>query len=410
MSLGNPAVVAETTPAPALVNAPGRTLAVCHVASGDLWAGAEVQLAMLLRALKRNGNVRLLAILFNEGRLAEEARACGAEVHVLPESRMGFFRLAREVARLLRGRGVAVLHTHGYKGHILAALVAGSCGIRWVVRTQHGAPEPFDGWRRFKHAAVLWLDRVALRFSADRVIAVSGDLHGRLARLVGGKHLVTIHNGLELDAVGSALTPTEAKRRLGMAADALVVGTAGRLVPVKRLDIFLDAAARIAAERPQARFVIAGEGRELPQLREQAARLGLGEQVLFLGHRDDIHDVLRAMDVFVLCSDHEGLPMVLLEALYLGVPVAARPVGGIAEVTEDGRSAVWVRSAAPEALAETCLQLLADPELRARIAEAGRRRVAERFSADATAARTVALYGSLCNPGIREARPGGENS
>ena len=166
----------------------------------------------------------------------------------------------------------------------------------------------------------------------------------------------------------------------------------GAADPIKRLDIFLNATKQIGNALPNTRFVIAGDGTEASRLRDLAANLGLSERVLFLGYRDDIYDVIRAMDIFVFCSDHEGLPMALLEALYLGVPVVARPVGGIAEVIQDGVNGIWVESSGPSYLAEACLQLLHDDARRSFLARAGAQQVAERFTANSAADRLVALY------------------
>ena len=120
---------------------------------------------------------------------------------------------------------------------------------------------------------------------------------------------------------------------------------------------------------------------------------------MFLGHRDDIYDVLRALEVFVLCSDHEGLPMVLLEALHLGVPAVGRRVGGLPEVIQDGVNGILLSSDEPAELAEACLRLLEDEGLRHRLAVAAPRVVAEKFSAESNAAQVAALYEEVC--GVR---------
>ena len=114
----------------------------------------------------------------------------------------------------------------------------------------------------------------------------------------------------------------------------------------------------------------------------------------FSGHREDIYDVIRALDIFVFCSDHEGLPMALLETLYLGVPVVARPVGGIAEVIQDGVNGVCVGSSDPNEFASACLSLLRDDSRRTALARAGAALVAEKFTARHTAEQTAALYRS----------------
>ncbi len=397
MSPGNPVVELESPAAPKKEERPpGGGIAVCHIASGDLWAGAEVQVATLLRYLVRSGDFRLSAIFLNNGRLAEEARSCGVEVLVIPESQHSFWGILNRAADFLRGRQIQVLHSHRYKENLLAAFLASRFGVPALVRTEHGAREPVRSWKRLRHSLVHWLDRTVAQHCTERVIAVSEELRQRLVRQFGEERVTLIHNGIDEERVFSPLSVTEAKQRLGLPAGCPVVGTAGRLERIKRLDIFLEAAKQIAAQEPQARFVIAGDGGEAQRLHELAAKLDLRDHVLFLGHRQDVYDVLRAMDVFVLCSDHEGLPMVLLEAMTLGVPVVARPVGGISEVVEDERSGVWVRSDRPDDLAEGCLRVLRDAELRNRLREVGPVQIRDRFAGGRTAARVADLYLALC--------------
>jgi glycosyltransferase involved in cell wall biosynthesis len=372
-------------------------LGVCHLASGDRWAGAEVQLTALLRGLQQNPDLRLCAIFLNEGRPAEEARQMGIDLCVLDEAQQNFFQILSGAGRFLAGRNVQVLHSHRYKENLLAALLARRCHVPAHVSSQHGAPEPFKGWLGLKQGAIQALDRqVALR-ATDRIISVSNELRAHLRRSLPEGKVITIHNGIDEETVFSRLAPSEAKKRLGIAPDCSVVGTAGRLAPVKRLDIFLQAARQIVNAWPNARFVIAGDGAEASHLQELADSLQLSEQVLFLGHRDDIYDVIRAMDIFVFCSDHEGLPMALLETLYLGVPVVARPVGGIAEVIQDGISGVWVRSAEPADLASACISLLRDNSRRSSLARAGFAAVETHFTVRRMAEQTAALYYSLDN-------------
>jgi glycosyltransferase involved in cell wall biosynthesis len=374
-------------------------ISICHVASGDNWAGAEAQVASLLRALVRRGQFRLLAIVLNEGRLAEEARRAGVEVKVLPESQMGFLRVVSEATQLLRGKGIQIVHSHRYKENILAALLARRCDIPFVVRTQHGRPEPFRGLKRWKQGLLRWADQLVARYGTDRLISVSSEMSNQLSRNLGARKVVTIHNGIDLEQVRSSFNAAEAKGRLGVSRDWWLLGTAGRLEPVKRLDIFLGAAKLVAARLPNARFAIAGHGSEESKLRELARSAGLTDRVLFLGYRDDIYDVLRAFDVLILCSDHEGLPMVLLEALYLGVPVIARPVGGITEVLQDGLNGVLVDPCEPTDLAEACLRIITDEVRRDSLARAGVNFVAENFTIEHTAEKVTNLYSSLS--GIR---------
>lgn len=399
MSYGSRAAALEVEVPAGCGDRRDQRLAVCHVASGDLWAGAEAQLAALLHALARRHDLHVVVILLNEGRLAEEARRSGAEVKVIDESEHTFLEIVGEATTYIRARSIQVLHSHRYKENLLAALLARRCHVPFVVRTEHGKLEPFKGFKQFKQRALRQVDRLVGSYATDRVISVSAELQPQLARYVNPRRIKIIWNGLDTENVRSDLSALEAKRRLNIPDHCPVLGYAGRLVPIKRLDLFLAAAKEMAGRTPDARFVVVGDGGERPRLEERAQALGLEHRVLFLGHRDDIYDVLRALDVFVLCSDHEGLPMVLLEALHMGVAVVARQVGGIPEVIEDGVSGSLVPSADPLALADACVRLLEDNNLRRRLVQGGQSRVAERFSAERTAADVADLYSRCVRPG-----------
>jgi glycosyltransferase involved in cell wall biosynthesis len=350
---------------------------------------------MMLKAFQRNKDLSLSAIFLNEGRLADETRQSGIEVRVIPESKYNLFQILSRATHFLEHKNVQVLHSHRYKENLLAALLARRCRVPVHVSSRHGAPEPFTGWPHYKQGLIEILDRAVARYSTDCVVSVSEELRRYLTNYLPAAKVITIYNGIDEDQVFSRFTAPEAKMRLGIPTDCAVVGTAGRLDPIKRLDIFLNAAKQISDGLPKTRFVIAGDGTEASRLRDLAASLGLSERVLFLGHRDDIYDVIRAMDIFVFCSDHEGLPMALLETLYLGVTVVARPVGGIPEVIQDGVNGVLVDSADPSTLARACLLILADDDRRKRFAQAGRRLIAEKFAVKETSGEVARLYRSL---------------
>ena len=374
----------------------GRRLSVCHLVSGDRWAGAETQVAALLRVLAQKENLLVSAVVLNDGKLVEQARRCGIEVKVLPERQMSLLQILGEASRYLRARNTDIVHSHRYKENFLAAMLARRCRVPVVVRTQHGLPEPFVGSRRIKQALIHSLDRFLARHATDSIVSVSSEMRQQLIRWVAPERVVTIPNGIDTALVSSKLSVAEAKNRLGLPRDFWVLGSAGRLEPIKRLDIFIAAANQIASRISTIRFLIVGEGREEANLRRLVAACGLQERVLFLGHRQDIYDVLRAFDIFVQCSDHEGLPMVLLEALQLGVPIVARNVGGVSEVVQHGSNGLLVLNSSPQSLAESCEQMLHDPGLRARCIAKGHERLTEAFTAERNADATYQLYARLC--------------
>ncbi len=396
MNVGNQpgAMKAQTQPP---CDKPEARISVCHLASGDLWAGAEVQISILLKALAPRPDLSVSAILLNEGKLAEDLRRCDIDVEVIPETANSFARILSRAAQHLRGRGVQILHSHRYKENLLAAALHLRCGIPYVVRTEHGWAEPTFGIKGLKHGAIRALDRFAARRYANAIISPSQDLRRKIVGFADSEKVFTIQNAIDASVTTTTLTVEAAKARLGIPKTAPVMGCAGRLEPVKRLDRFLVAAARIKATLPEARFVLAGDGSRRTELEELARTQGISDAVLFCGHRDDILDVLQAFDVFVMTSDHEGLPMVLLEAMCLQKPIVCTAVGGIPEVVENGKTGVLAEVNDMEALVSSCVRVLRERDWAASLGRAARNEILVRFDVAFHAERVARLYQELCH-------------
>jgi glycosyltransferase involved in cell wall biosynthesis len=238
------------------------------------------------------------------------------------------------------------------------------------------------------------VDHLFNRCLVDRILAVSFDLRNYLARSYGSQRVICVHNGIDLEQVQACRPVSELRRELNVGAN-FVIGTMGRLVPVKGLEVFLTAARIIRDQKQHVKFVIVGDGPLKETLQALACHSGLEQDILFLGHRDDSYDVLAMMDLFVLPSFSEGIPMVLLEALALARPVIASRVGGIPEVVEDRVSGWLVEPGREEQLAEACLALMEDYETAKRFAVAGQQCVRERFSVSAMAENVADVYRSL---------------
>ena len=379
----------------AVVASNAEAISVCHIISGDRWAGAEVQAASLLRVLHRREGIRLSAIVLNEGRLARELRASEIEVTVVPEARNSFRQIVQAATPWVRARRVQVLHSHRYKENLLAHFIAWQCDIPVAVRTQHGMAEPFHGLKASRQALAGMLDRWTGRHMAHAIISVSAEMTPKLQRRFGNT-VVEISNGIDTGCVRSELTKEVAKQQLGFIGGTPLIGIVGRIEPVKCVDLFLDMACLLSGRLPGARFVVAGDGSLRRPMTELAQKMGIRDKVFFTGHRDDISDLLRALDVLVICSEHEGMPMVLLEAMWLGVPVVARAVGGMVEVIGKDVNGLSVHSASPEDLAAACVRLLQEDALRERLRQSAARTVAERYSVEGTANSVLNLYRRLC--------------
>jgi L-malate glycosyltransferase len=361
-----------------------------HVASADLWGGAEAQVAALTGALSSCHGVEVTAILMNpDSRLGRELRAAGIPVVELDERKTSTAGLLRQVHRLLHGLKPDIVHTHRQKEDIVGGGAAALHGIA-SVRTVHGAPEPEirGGARRNVLTAV---DRWVARHLQRRVVAVSTDLMAKLEVLFPGASLVVIPNGISFAAVRTAAAADAGLPLPRSSPGALKVGFFGRLVQVKRVDLLLQVADELAGmtDKPFD-FYIVGEG----PLQESLAALSqagrAAGRVHFLGYQGNSAALMSQMDAVALVSDHEGLPMVLLEAAVLGVPIVARAVGGIPEFMASVDRGVLIDSADPKVIATQLLYanlagMRSSPVTQANPAMAS-------YSIEATSERYLALY------------------
>ncbi len=384
--------MAKNTLDPPLPDA--RPMTICHVISGDLWAGAECQAAMLLGELRNDSTVDVSAITFNPGRLTDELNSMGIPVTRLDEKKSGALELTRAIRNQIRQSQFDILHAHGYKEHILASFANLRLETRAsIFRTLHGMPEPCSGVANLKHNLYLLLENWALRTATDRVVVVSQDMQDRLSSKPWANKMTYIPNGIARDKIAPAKSPGEIRDELGVNNGDFLVGTAGRLVEVKRLDRFLQVAKEVGDAIPEARFVIAGDGPLRADLEEKARHLGIEKRISFLGTRDDIYDVLNTLDLFLMTSDHEGLPMVVLECVALRVPMLLPAVGGIPEVLGVDSPSLY-RTNNPEEIAQ--LVLRCNKTDRETLSANVTRTSADKFSATTCAQQYCDLYVQCC--------------
>jgi glycosyltransferase involved in cell wall biosynthesis len=332
---------------------------VLHVVSGDLWAGAEAQVAALAAALARDPQLQLHAVVLNPGELERRLRAAGVGVTILDESRLSAWRILRGLRTVVREFRPDVIHTHREKENVLGGLAARLAGCA-SLRTVHGASEHRPPMWRIDKQAIRGLDRYSERHWQRASVAVSDELGQRLRTERPGITVEVIHNGIDLDTLAT-LRERHRARRVGQRPKR--VAFLGRLVPVKRLDLFLEMARKCLDARGEAvTFEVVGEGPLAPELRGLADRLGLQERVTFHGFRPDAVALLADVDVLVFTSEHEGTPMAALEALAIGVPVVARAVGGMPEMLSGVAGCRLVEGDEPAAFAAAVCAVLAAGE------------------------------------------------
>jgi L-malate glycosyltransferase len=370
-----------------------RRLRVCHIMSADLWAGAEVQLATTAAHLVNQSAVSVSAVLLNEGQLAAELRRLGVPVVILDETRINSLDILIGLVRILREQRIDLVHTHRYKDTVLGLIAARIAGVPYAVRTMHGLAEPMRAWAHLKFGLYEALEKVALHCCADQVIAVSQDM-ARILRRSGYPvdRITHIHNGINVGAVRPLRARQEVRRELGVDPETYLIGAVGRLSPVKGHANFLRAARLVLHKQPRAKFLIVGDGPLSAELRAMATELRIDGACIFAGHRTDVHDLLPAMDVFVLPSLSEGIPMALLEAMALGTPVVATAVGGVPEVVKHRVNGLLVHSGDERALADACATITLDRDLAARLVTNGRRTVEQAFSHTRSGRALTSVY------------------
>ena len=375
---------------------------VVHLTASTFFGGPERQMLGLAAALPPS--VRTTFVSFSEGgrcaAFLDEVRTAGFDAVALAHDTPRLLAAARELAGVLRRTGCDVLLCHGYKADLLGRVAARRVGVPAVAVSR--------GWTGEDRKVRLyeWLDRRHLRLM-DRVVCVSAGQATRVRRWcrVPAGRVTVIHNGARLGAFASP-DPTARGRLLDLFPGrrvSRVVLAAGRLSPEKGFGVLVEAAAAVLRDDPAAGVVLFGDGVLRPELGGRVRELGLADRFRMPGFRTDLDSLLPAADVVVLPSLTEGLPNVALEAGAAGVPVVATAVGGTPEVVADGGTGFLVPPGEPGPLAARLSELLANPDLRARMGTAARRRMRESFTFEAQAAAYLELFAALRGDHVRAA-------
>ena len=326
-------------------------------------------------------------------RHVEAARAAGIEVLELGRrSKVDVWRW-RPLVRLLRSGRVDVVHAHKFGSNLWAALLKPRSRLPVLVAHEHS-------WS-YEGALHRIVDRELIARRADAFVAVSPTDRTRMIELerIPPEKVVFIPNGIPDRPVGNA---DGVRRELGLAASDSVVGTVCGLRPEKELETALRALGRLTPHRPGLRFVVVGDGPERGRLERLADELGV--PTLFLGHRPngEVPDLVAAMDVLVLSSRFEGMPLAVLEWMAAGKAIVASRVGGIPTILEHGDEAVLVPPRDYAAFSDEIARLLDDPSERRRLGKAAQRRQREHFRFDQTIAQLESLYERLHTEATRD--------
>lgn len=358
---------------------------ILHVALSTRYGGADVRVAQLAAALGVDHRCTVVCI---EGSGLHERLRQARINHVPLSTGRGDPMTGHAIAQLLRSGRYDVIDAHNPQSQFWGALAARVTGAAAPVLTVHSQYRHEHGSRSVRGRAYESVLRLGRAIGAE-FIAVSA---------ATGRYLE--ETGVPRDRIDVIPNAIRAPVGVAPAADVvppswpagrLVLGTIGRLEPVKGIDDLLQALAVVRAEHLDAGLVMVGEGRERERLETRARALGVADAVAFAGFRRDIDAVLPALDVFCLPSHSEGLPFALLEAAVAARPVLVTAVGEVPDVVRNGNGVV-VPPGDPAALADGIRRLAGSPAERDGMGRSLRRSVETRFSVDRLTERTLAVY------------------
>ena len=300
----------------------------------------------------------------------------------------------------------SIVHTHTSKAGLLGRLAAKLVGIPIIIHKPHG--HVFFGYfGPFKTKMFIILERLASKITDKIVALTNGEKEDYiLFKIADEDKFVIMPSGVELNKF-KELPLKEIqnyKKKLGIPETSLVVGTVGRLVPVKGPEFLIEAAKHIISKNPDTLFIFTGDGPLKQNLEKKAFDLGIKENVIFLGWKDDVSKIISIYDVFALPSLNEGMGRVLVEAMALGKPIVASNIGGIPDLVIHGKNGFLVPPKNPKELAKYIQILLEDEEKREKMGLAGKK-IALNFSARNIVEKTEELYGELLKGGLDESSP-----
>jgi glycosyltransferase involved in cell wall biosynthesis len=352
------------------------TLNVTHIVLALDVGGLERNVVNQVRVGHLVGQRVSIICLERRGTLAERVEELGGQVDCLHKPPGLRLELMGRLVAAFRRLQPDIVHTHQIGSLFYAGPAARLARVPVLVHTEHGVE---DYSRRRKR----WLGRLA-GLHSDRFYCLTEAMRDAVVarRVVPAHRTRVIHNGIDTESFQTSTDPLETRHALGIPAQALVIGTVGRLTEVKQQELLLRAFALVQSRVANAHLLLLGDGPLRGTLQDLAGQLGLSDSVHFAGYRPHSAPYLRAMDVFALTSRSEGMPQALLEAAVVGVPTIASAVGGVPEVVEHGRTGLLFESGDEAALADGLYRLAINRPEALLFRAAAREKIEARYSVE----------------------------
>jgi len=366
---------------------------IVHFVTSFAVGGTERHITNVLRGHDRHRFDPLIACLQGGGAFLSELEGLTAGIREFPISRLyGPRAWAQQLraAAYLKKQRVDIVQAYGFYSNCFIIPAARLAGVPVIIASIRDTGTPWTTAQRR-------VERVICRLAHSVMTNAEACKDMLVEQGYDPTKIRVIPNGIDIDGLRARNGKSTLRADLGIEADAPLIGTIARIDECKGLEYFIDAAALVSPQRPEARFVIVGgnapsHAEYRRALEERGRDRELNGKLFFAGSRTDVPELLRELEVSVLSSVTEGLPNAVLESMAAGVPVVATRVGGVPEIITDGLDGFTVPSKDPESLAAAINRLLASAEMRRVVAQQGSHTVEMKFTRERMVRATEEHY------------------
>jgi len=323
-----------------------------------------------------------------EFQIGNWAREKGLTIHEVLERGKFSLNNLKEIHHLIRQYKIDIVHTRDYKTAVFGYLLSFLHSHVKLVFTAH----LWQDLDSLKLRLYTWLNLKALK-RYHKIIAVSDELRQfMIDRGVDDNKITVVHNAIDVDTWNRANVVSTVREELLLPPESKIVGVIGRLRSEKDLPTTLKVAEKVIQKRPDTYFLIVGDGPDKAMLEQQVQQMGLAENILFLGFREDTMNIYAGLDVFASTALIEGTPNTALEAMAMEVPIVYTAVGGVPELIDDGQNGILCKIGDVKGISEAILSILNDEEKARELRTCGRQTACTKFSFANRLKKLEAIY------------------
>jgi glycosyltransferase involved in cell wall biosynthesis len=367
-----------------------KKLTILHTESSTGWAGQEMRIIIEAREMKKLGHKIVLAVQPGSGIIPAIEKEGFAKESMIMKKEFFLFSVFR-LMQIISKYNVSIVNTHSSWDSWIASIAARlSSRSPAILRTRHLSTPVSTGF----------MSRIVYQYLPHLVITTGDSIRNALINNnhYPGNKIMSIPSGVDLNAYYPREMNYDIRAELGIPRDDKVITTVAALRSWKGHDYLLEAAKIMLERRSNIKFVIAGDGPRFNHLNEKVTSLGIKDQVIFLGYRNDIPEILSMSDVFVLPSyANEGVPQAILQAMAMNKPVVASTAGSIPEIVRDKETGVLVETRSPVKLAEGIAFVLDNPGDAVKISIRARQLVESKYSLDVMLDQLIVIYDKFTN-------------